>query len=41
MKTFTVEQARTQLEQLIAEANRGGVIVLTDGEQKVTLVYER
>ena len=37
MKTLTVQEAQTQLRQLIAEANRGNVIVLTDGQQKVTL----
>ena len=31
MKTLTVEEAQTQLGRLIAEANRGDVIVLTDG----------
>ena len=37
MKTLTVREAQTQLGQLIAEANQGSVIVLTDGRQKVTL----
>lgn len=37
MKTLTVEEAQTQLGQLIVEANHGNVIVLTDGQQKVTL----
>lgn len=37
MKTLTVQQAQTQLGQLIAEANHGSVIVLTDGAQQVTL----
>ena len=37
MKTLTVEEAQAQLAQLIAEANEGNVIVLTDGRQKVTL----
>ena len=37
MKTFTVQEAQTQLGQLIAEANDGDIIVLTDGRQKVTL----
>lgn len=37
MKTLTVQEAQSQLSQLIAEANRGNVIVLTDGAQKVTL----
>ena len=38
MKTLTVQEAQPQLGQLIAEANRGQVIVLTDGAQKVTLL---
>jgi hypothetical protein len=37
MKTLTVQEAQRQLGQLIAEANEGSVIVLTDGRQKVTL----
>ncbi len=37
MKTLTVQEAQTQLGQLIAEANHGNVIVLTNGSQKVTL----
>jgi hypothetical protein len=37
MKTLTVQEAQMQLGQLIAEANHGNVIVLTDGRQKVTL----
>ena len=37
MKTLTVEEAQLQLGRLIAEANRGDVIVLTDGAQKVLL----
>ena len=37
MKTLTVQEAQTPLGQLIAEANEGNVIVLTDGRQKVTL----
>jgi len=37
MKTLTVDEAQGQLSQLIAEANDGNVIVLTDGRQKVTL----
>jgi len=37
MKTLTVREAQAQLGQLIAEANDGNVIVLTDGERKVTL----
>jgi hypothetical protein len=38
MKTLTVQEAQPQLGQLIAEANRGDVIVLTAGSQKVTLL---
>lgn len=37
MKTFAVEEAQAQLGQLIAEANDGNVIVLTDGSRRVTL----
>jgi hypothetical protein len=37
MKTLTVQEAQTQLRQLITEANRGNAIVMTDGQQKVTL----
>ena len=37
MKTLTVQEAQSQLGQLIAEANHGSVIVLTDGQQQVTL----
>jgi hypothetical protein len=37
MKTLTVQEAQPQLGQLIAEANEGDIIVLTDGRQKVTL----
>jgi hypothetical protein len=37
MKTLTVEEAESQLGHLITEANRGALIVLTDGRQKVTL----
>ena len=37
MKMLTVQEAQMQLGQLIAEANEGNVIVLTDGTQKVTL----
>ncbi|MCI0540793.1 MAG: hypothetical protein L0Z50_36805 [Verrucomicrobiales bacterium] len=38
MKTLTVQEAQPQLRQLIAEANRGDVIIVTDGQQKVTLL---
>jgi len=37
MKTLTVQEAQPQLGQLIADANDGDIIVLTDGRQKVTL----
>ena len=37
MKTLTVDEAEKQLGQLIAEAHRGDVIVLTDCEKEVTL----
>jgi hypothetical protein len=37
MKSLTVREAEGQLAQLIAEACRGDVIVLTDGDRKVTL----
>ena len=37
MKTLTVQEAQPQLGQLIAEANEGNTIVLTNGRQKVTL----
>jgi hypothetical protein len=37
MKTLTIKEAQSQLGRLIAEANRGDVIALTDGAQKVLL----
>jgi hypothetical protein len=37
MKTLSVQEAQSQLGRLIAEANRGNLIVVTDGQQKVTL----
>jgi hypothetical protein len=37
MKAIPVQEAQGQLGKLIAEACRGEVIVLTDGENKVTL----
>lgn len=37
MRTLTVRQAQDQLGQLIAQANRGEIIVLTDGDNQVTL----
>lgn len=38
MKSIPVREAQSQLRQLIAEACRGEVIVLTDGDKQVTLV---
>jgi hypothetical protein len=37
MKTLTVQEAENQLGQLISEAHQGNIIVLTDGDKKVTL----
>ena len=37
MKTLTVRVAKEQLSQLMAEAHQGDVIVLTDGERRMTL----
>jgi antitoxin (DNA-binding transcriptional repressor) of toxin-antitoxin stability system len=37
VKAVTVRDAQTQLSQLIAEACRGELIVLTDGDKKVAL----
>ncbi len=37
MKAIPVQEAQGQLGQLIAEACRGELIVLTDGDRKVTL----
>jgi hypothetical protein len=37
MKAIPVQEAQGQLGQLIAEACRGEVIVLTDGDRQVTL----
>jgi antitoxin (DNA-binding transcriptional repressor) of toxin-antitoxin stability system len=37
MKAITVGEAQGKLGQLVAEACRGEVIVLTDGENQVTL----
>jgi hypothetical protein len=37
MKAITVKEAQGQLGQLVAEACRGEVIVLTDGDHQVTL----
>ena len=37
VKTLTIQEAQPQLGLLIAEANAGNVIVVTDGPRKVTL----
>jgi antitoxin (DNA-binding transcriptional repressor) of toxin-antitoxin stability system len=37
VKTLTVSEAREQLGSLIAEAARGDVIVVTDGDNQVLL----
>ena len=37
MKTLTVSEAEGKLGQLLVEASRGDVIVLTDGNIQVTL----
>jgi hypothetical protein len=37
MKAVPIKEAEGQLGKLIAEAYRGEVIVLTDGDKKVTL----
>jgi hypothetical protein len=37
MKTLTIQEAQPKLGLLIAEGNKGEVIVLTDGRQNVTL----
>ena len=37
MRSLTVCEAEGQLAQLIREAHRGQVIVLTDGDKQVTL----
>lgn len=37
MKAITIREAQGQLGQLIAKACRGETIVLTDGENQVTL----
>lgn len=37
MKTVTVLEAQRQLPELIADANKGELIVLTDGSSQVTL----
>ena len=40
MKAVPVKEAEGQLGKLIAEACRGEIIVLTDGDKKVTLAPE-
>ena len=37
MKAITIQEAQGQLGRLVAEACRGEVIVLTDGDKRVTL----
>lgn len=37
MKAIPIKEAQGQLGQLVAEACRGELIVLTDGDKKVTL----
>lgn len=37
MKTFTVNEAKNQLAELVAEAHDDKVIILTDGDQQVWL----
>jgi hypothetical protein len=37
MKAIPIQEAQGQLGQLVAEACRGEVIVLTDGDKQVTL----
>ena len=37
MKTFTVSEARDCLAEIIAEVNKGELIVLKNGEEQVTL----
>jgi antitoxin (DNA-binding transcriptional repressor) of toxin-antitoxin stability system len=37
MKAVTIREAQTQLGELIAEACRGELIVLTDGDKQVAL----
>jgi hypothetical protein len=41
MKTLTVDEAQGQLSHLIAQAYEGQVIVVTDGEKRVTLEPSR
>jgi hypothetical protein len=37
MKSVTVQEAKDQFEQLVEEASRGELIVITTGDKKVTL----
>jgi antitoxin (DNA-binding transcriptional repressor) of toxin-antitoxin stability system len=37
MKTISIREAEVQLGRLVAEACRGETIILTDGENEVTL----
>lgn len=37
MKTVTVHVAKEQFSRIIAEAHRGDVVILTDGERQITL----
>jgi len=37
MKSFTVREAQTRLGELVADACRGELIVLTEGDKQVTL----
>jgi hypothetical protein len=37
MKTLTVQLAKEQFSKILTEANRGDVIVLTDGERRMEL----
>lgn len=41
MKSLTVDEARNQLGQLLAEAARGDTVVLRDGDIEVTLQPRR
>ena len=37
MKTLTVHVAKEQMSQLLGEAHRGDLVVLTDGERRMEL----
>ena len=41
MKTLTVEEARGNLNHLIGEACHGEIVILTDGQNEVTLEPRR